>query len=117
MSTVHRTLAATKIRQTAVDDLDHLAQDVSYRRFAHRCRPRGVVDALAEPFLEYFDDLSPDAYSFEGYTTQRKGIVVTTLDADVLGSFSLTAPDDTRPPASFRVVAGNQSWEAAVKDC
>jgi hypothetical protein len=81
------------------------------------CRPRGVVDALAEPFLEYFIDVPPGSYSFERFATQRSGIVVTTQSADVLGSFSLTAPDDTRPPPGFRRVWTNASWEAAVKDC
>jgi len=117
LRTVHRTLVATQIRQTAVDDLDHLAMDASYQRSARLCRPRGVVDALAEPFLEYFSDLSPGTFSFEGYTTQGKGIVVTTQNDDVLGSFSLTAPADTRAPAGFRRVASNPRWEAAVKDC
>lgn len=114
---IQRTLDATEIRQTAVNGLDDLAQDASYRHYTRVCRPRSVVDALAQPFLEYFSKLSPGAYSFEDYGSQRTGIVVTTENQDILGSFSLTAPDDTRAPAGFRRVTSNPSWEAAVRDC
>jgi hypothetical protein len=117
LRSIDRSLTATDIRQTAVNDLDDLAQDPSFERLGRVCRPRGVVDALAEPFLEYFSDVPPGSYSFERFATQRSGIVVTTQNADVLGSFSLTAPDDTRAPPGFRRVRANASWEAAVKDC
>jgi hypothetical protein len=116
-SSVDRSVTATQIRQDAVSGLDRIAHDANVEHFARVCRPRGVVDALAQPFLEYFSDLPPGSYSFEGFTAQRTGIVVTTENAEILGSFSLTAPDDTRAGPGFRRVAANASWEAAVKDC
>jgi hypothetical protein len=114
---IQRTLDQTEIRQSAVDGLQDIARDTAYQHYSEACRPRGVVDALAQPYLEYFSELSPGAYSFHGYSARRTGIVVTTQNHDILGSFSLTAPEDTRPPVGFRRVAGNRSWEAAVKDC
>jgi hypothetical protein len=116
-TSVDRSVTATQIRQDAVSGLNQIAHDADVERFARVCRPRGVVDALAQPFLEYFSDLPPGSYSFDSFTAQRTGIVVTTENAEILGSFSLTAPDDTRPGPGFRRVAANASWEAAVKDC
>jgi hypothetical protein len=77
-SAIDRTLDQTNIRETAVDGLDDIAGDPDYRHYTRVCRPRGVVDALAQPFLEYFSNLSPGAYSFDGFGSQRRGIVVTT---------------------------------------
>jgi hypothetical protein len=111
------TVTATRVRQTAVDDLDRIARDRRVEQLAKVCRPRGVVDALAQPFLEYFSDLPPGAYSYTGFATQRRGLVITTESKEILGSFSLTAPSDTRPRPGFRRVASNASWEAAARGC
>ncbi|MEN3284669.1 MAG: hypothetical protein V7607_5809 [Solirubrobacteraceae bacterium] len=116
-NSVDRSVSATQIRQDAVNGLNRIAHGPTVEHFSRVCRPRGVVDALAQPFLEYFSSLPPGSYSFERFTAQRTGIKVTTENARILGSFSLTAPDDTRPGPGFRRVAANASWEAAVKDC